>query len=178
MGWVMGFEPTNGGTTIRCLNHLATPTKYGHRSAFFFILSSPHQRVPYYHIYPTIWTIRICGRLYPFCTASTITLNMTLWSGWRDLNPRPSEWQSDALPTEPQPHLWWTYKPAASYTAHSLFYRECRTIYRLWSGLTDSNRRPNACKALALTSCAKPGFFPWAGREYILYALCTNAYIP
>ena len=27
------------------------------------------------------------------------------WSGGRDLNPRPSEWQSDALPTELQPHM-------------------------------------------------------------------------
>ena len=26
MGWVMGFEPTNTGTTIRGLNRLATPT--------------------------------------------------------------------------------------------------------------------------------------------------------
>lgn len=32
------------------------------------------------------------------------------------------------------------------------------TNYGEWSGLTDSNRRPNACKALALTSCAKPGY--------------------
>lgn len=58
LGWVMGFEPTNGGTTIRCLNRLATPTKYGHRSAFFFILSSPHQRVPYllYGAADGVWT--------------------------------------------------------------------------------------------------------------------------
>ena len=26
-GWMMGIEPTNTGTTIRGLNHLATPTK-------------------------------------------------------------------------------------------------------------------------------------------------------
>ena len=26
MGWVMGFEPTHVGTTIRGLNRLATPT--------------------------------------------------------------------------------------------------------------------------------------------------------
>ena len=26
LGWVMGFEPTNTGTTIRGLNRLATPT--------------------------------------------------------------------------------------------------------------------------------------------------------
>ena len=29
----------------------------------------------------------------------------TNWSGWRDLNPRPFEWQSNALPAEPQPHI-------------------------------------------------------------------------
>ena len=28
MGWVMGIEPTNTGTTIRGLNRLATPTIY------------------------------------------------------------------------------------------------------------------------------------------------------
>lgn len=28
MGWVMGFEPTHVGTTIRGLNRLATPTIY------------------------------------------------------------------------------------------------------------------------------------------------------
>ena len=38
------------------------------------------------------------------------------------------------------------------------------TNYGEWSGLTDSNRRPNACKALALTSCAKPGYFPFWSR--------------
>ena len=27
MGWVMGFEPTNAGITIRCVNHFAIPTK-------------------------------------------------------------------------------------------------------------------------------------------------------
>jgi hypothetical protein len=26
MGWVMGFEPTNAGITIRCVNHFAIPT--------------------------------------------------------------------------------------------------------------------------------------------------------
>ena len=26
MGWVMGLEPTNAGTTTRCVNHFATPT--------------------------------------------------------------------------------------------------------------------------------------------------------
>lgn len=26
VGWMMGIEPTNDGTTTRCLNHLATPT--------------------------------------------------------------------------------------------------------------------------------------------------------
>ena len=26
MGWMMGLEPTNAGTTNRCVNHFATPT--------------------------------------------------------------------------------------------------------------------------------------------------------
>ncbi|SPF49774.1 exported hypothetical protein [Candidatus Desulfosporosinus infrequens] len=26
MGWVMGLEPTNAGTTNQCVNHFATPT--------------------------------------------------------------------------------------------------------------------------------------------------------
>ncbi len=26
MGWVKGVEPSNGGITIRCVNHFATPT--------------------------------------------------------------------------------------------------------------------------------------------------------
>ena len=30
---------------------------------------------------------------------------MLLWCKGRDLNPRPFEWQSNALPTEPQPHI-------------------------------------------------------------------------
>ena len=31
MGWVMGFEPTYVGITIRCVNHFATPTRRGDR---------------------------------------------------------------------------------------------------------------------------------------------------
>ena len=26
MGWMMGLEPTNAGTTNQCVNHFATPT--------------------------------------------------------------------------------------------------------------------------------------------------------
>ena len=46
-------------------------------SAVFSLLSSPHQRVPLYHIYPATWTIHVYGQLYPSCTASTLTLDMT-----------------------------------------------------------------------------------------------------
>ena len=28
LGRVIGLEPTNGGTTTHCLNHLATPARY------------------------------------------------------------------------------------------------------------------------------------------------------
>ncbi len=34
MGWVMGFEPTNTGTTIRGLNRLATPTIFSLLNGF------------------------------------------------------------------------------------------------------------------------------------------------
>ena len=50
-------------------------------SAVFSLLSSPHQRVPLYHIYPATWTIRVYGQLYPSCTASTIPLDMTFGVG-------------------------------------------------------------------------------------------------
>ncbi len=37
MGRVMGFEPTNAGTTIRSLNHLATPAIYHLHNAEFAV---------------------------------------------------------------------------------------------------------------------------------------------
>ena len=33
------------------------------------------------HIYPATWTIRVYGQLYPSCTASTISLDMTFGVG-------------------------------------------------------------------------------------------------
>ena len=54
MGWVMRFELTNGGTTIRCLRPLG----------------DTHHMC---HIYPATWTIRVYGQLYPSCTASNHT---------------------------------------------------------------------------------------------------------
>ena len=41
---------------------------------------------------------------YNCCMRLCLSRRNEGWSGWRDLNPRPFEWQSNALPTEPQPH--------------------------------------------------------------------------
>ena len=98
------------------------------------------------------------------------------WSGWRDLNPRPSEWQSDALPTEPQPHLWYLHSQHGSsvlmpHLSNLLpifagIYSEGTflsmlangTNYGEWCGVLDSNQWPPACKADALTSWANPAY--------------------
>ena len=33
MAWVVGFEPTHGGATTRCLNHLTIPTIWDRSAA-------------------------------------------------------------------------------------------------------------------------------------------------
>ena len=110
----------------------------------------------------------------------------TDWSGWRDLNPRPSEWQSDALPTEPQPHM---VSPASERVQRSLVWprRRLEAIFRIelktkgykalvlplnyiatWSAWWGTIPQPAAWKAATLANWATRAF------KWFLSQPCIN----
>ena len=87
MGWVTRLELAISRATIWRFNQLS----YTHHMSY----------LPCYMDYPRLRpTLSILHRF-------NLNPRYDFWSGWRGSNPRPSEWQSDALPTEPQPHLWY-----------------------------------------------------------------------
>ena|GEM_PF-7104178 len=89
MGWMMGLEPTNAGTTNRCVNHFATPT------IRFAILVRLERFEP-----PTSCLEGRCSIQLSYRRMSRITIVNQVaisteenwgnyWSGQRDSNPRP-----------------------------------------------------------------------------------------
>ena len=97
MGWMMGLEPTNAGTTNRCVNHFATPT------IKFVILVRLERFEP-----PTTCLEGRCSIQLSYRRSSRITIvNPSYhfnrgrlgksWSGQRDSNPRPPAPKAGAL---------------------------------------------------------------------------------
>ena len=97
MGWMMGLEPTNAGTTNRCVNHFATPT------IKFVILVRLERFEP-----PTTCLEGRCSIQLSYRRSSRITIVNPgyhfnrgrlekSWSGQRDLNPRPPAPKAGAL---------------------------------------------------------------------------------
>ena len=109
------------------------------------------------HTYPAIWTIRIYGQLYPFRTASTIPLDMT--SGASDGNRTHAYCLASSRTSRYTTPAWYLHsRRRLSASKPIIFSYGLWTYYGEWCGMTDSNRRPLACKANALTSWANPAY--------------------
>ena len=97
-----------------------------------------------------------------------------LESGRRDSNPRPSAWKANALSTELLPHFLWAKmdsnhrrrKPADLQSAPFGHSGICPTFSTIFSksGRRDSNPRPSAWKANALSTELLPHFL-WAKMD-------------
>ncbi len=92
---------------------------------------------------------------------------ITKWGGWRDLNPRPPDPQSGALPAELQPPQRKKFKFGAPGRIRTCNPRiRSPMLYPLshgrWSGRRDSNPQPSAWKANALPIELQP--LAWSGR--------------
>ena len=97
-----------------------------------------------------------------------------LESGRRDSNPRPSAWKANALSTELLPHFLWAKmdsnhrrrKPADLQSAPFGHSGICPTFSIIFSksGRRDSNPRPSAWKANALSTELLPHFL-WAKMD-------------
>ena len=93
-------------------------------------------------------------------------------SGRRDSNPRPSAWKANALSTELLPQIWWAKmdsnhrrrKPADLQSAPFGHSGTCPTEFQKKSGRRDSNPRPSAWKANALSTELLPQIW-WAKMD-------------
>ena len=106
MGWVMGLEPTNAGATTRCVNHFATPTIGNCFIGAPGEIRTPDNLLRRQMLYPTELQAQfkdaICQPRLPLQLKKE---NWELWSGQRDLNPRPPAPKAGALPSCAIPRL-------------------------------------------------------------------------
>ncbi len=115
MGRLMGVEPTHTGATILCLNRLTTAAmswKYLIGASGGTRTPGPRLRRPM--LYPAelqtqLYVERVKGigpsQLAWKARALPLSYTRIYWSGWQDLNPRPSGPKPDALPNCATPRL-------------------------------------------------------------------------
>ena len=132
----MGLEPTNTGTTIRGLNHLATP------ATLYSILLIIYEN-------ELLKTLPKTDRFrYGF-----ITLLLRKDSGRRDSNSRQLAWKANTLPTELHPQKCLILSSYIGITWLNVWTKG-HMPFREKSGWHDSNVRPPRPKRGALPSCA------------------------
>ena len=101
---------------------------------------------------------------------------LSIWSRRRDLNPRPSPWQGDALPLSHfcilvrvkglEPSRRKTLDPKSSASANSAT-SACNITLKKWRSRRDSNPRPPAWQAGVLTSWTTgPRFIGGSNRTW------------
>lgn len=89
------------------------------------------------------------------------------WSGWRDLNSRPFEWQSNALPTEPQPHMEAIFRIELKTKGYKALVLPLNYI-ATWSAWWGTIPQPAAWKAATLANWATRAF------KWFLSQPCIN----
>ena len=97
MGWMMGLEPTNAGTTNQCVNHFATPTIGISLIGAPGEIRTPDNLLRRQMLYPTELQAQFQGlRLSIRLPFNRGKLGKS-WSGQRDSNPRPPAPKAGAL---------------------------------------------------------------------------------